>query len=94
MACKTLHGGESVTWAQGAMLGLIMLASGVANVTPGNVGVEQFAAEVTGRLLGLPEHVGLAASAVFRAVSLGVTLVVGPVFSAVLAKRNKRERLD
>jgi uncharacterized membrane protein YbhN (UPF0104 family) len=86
LACKTLHGGEAVTWPQGAMLGLIMLASGVANVTPGNVGVEQFAAEVTGRLLGLPANMGLAASAIFRAVSLGVTLVAGPILSAMLAR--------
>lgn len=89
LACKTLHGGEAVTWPQGAMLGLIMLASGVANVTPGNVGVEQFAAEVTGRLLGLPASVGLAASTIFRAMSLAATFSLSPIFSAVLARQRE-----
>lgn len=87
LACKTLHGGENVTWPSGAMLGLIILASGIANVTPGNVGVEQFAAEVTARLLHLPPNVGLAASAIFRAVSMVATLVLGPIFTTVLARR-------
>jgi uncharacterized membrane protein YbhN (UPF0104 family) len=87
LACKTLHGGEHVTWPTGAMLGLIILASGIANVTPGNVGVEQFAAEVTARLLHLPPNVGLAASAIFRAVSMLVTLVLGPIFTTALARR-------
>src|SRR5258706_12128882 len=39
------------------MLGVMVLASGVVNVTPGNVGVEQAAAEITSRLLHVAPNV-------------------------------------
>ena len=90
LACKTLHGGENVTWTAAVMMGLIILASGIANVTPGNVGVEQFAAEMTARLLHLPPYVGLAASAIFRAVSMVVVIVIGPFFAAALGRLSRQ----
>jgi len=90
LACKTVHGGEAVSWPSSIMLGLIILASGIANITPGNVGVEQFAAELTGRLLHLPPNVGLVASAIFRIVSMLTVLAIGPIFTALLARRRSR----
>jgi uncharacterized membrane protein YbhN (UPF0104 family) len=90
LACKTIQGGEAVSWPSSIMLGLIILASGIANITPGNVGVEQFAAELTGRLLHLPPNVGLVASAVFRVVSMLTVLAIGPIFTVLLARRRSR----
>ena len=87
LACKTVHGGDAVSWPSSIMLGLIILASGIANITPGNVGVEQFAAELTGRLLHLPPYVGLMASAIFRVVSMLTVLAIGPIFTVLLARR-------
>src|SRR5258706_7251609 len=72
------------------MLGVMVLASGVVNVTPGNVGVEQAAAEITSRLLHVAPNVGFLASAIFRAVSAVIVLAIGPFFSALLARELNR----
>jgi hypothetical protein len=89
LACRTLPEGRDVSWATALMLGVMVLASGVINVTPGNVGVEQGAAELTARLLHVAPNVGFLASAIFRAVSAVVVLAIGPFFSAMLARRMK-----
>jgi uncharacterized membrane protein YbhN (UPF0104 family) len=88
LACKT--SGQEVSWPASVMIGLILLASGIANVTPGNVGVEQFAAELTGRLLHLHSNVGLLASLTFRIVSMATVFAIGPLFTALLARRRAR----
>ena len=91
LACHTLPEGHGVSWPTALMLGLMVLASGIANVTPGNVGVEQGAAEITARLLRVTPNVGFLASAIFRAVSVVTVLVVGPVFVVLLMKRKNAE---
>jgi hypothetical protein len=87
LGCSSIPAGRDVSWPTAAMLGLIVLASGIASVTPGNIGVEQFAAEATGRLLRVTANVGLLGSAIFRAVSVLVVLAVAPVFGMLLAQR-------
>ena len=82
-----------VTWLSTLMMGLISAASGVINVTPGNVGVEQGAAEITSRLLHMriaPTY-GFAASCLFRAMAVIVVFILAPVFSAILARRRPVE---
>jgi hypothetical protein len=92
LACKSIPAGRDISWPTAAMLGLIVLASGIANVTPGNIGVEQFAAEATGRLLHVAANVGLLGSALFRAVSVLVILLVAPAFTIILARRSAASR--
>ena len=87
LACRALPGGQGVTWLMALMLGLMVMASGVINVTPGNVGVEQGAAEMTARLLHVPPMLGFLASALFRLMAVLVVFVIGPIFWASLARR-------
>jgi hypothetical protein len=75
-----------IAWPTAAMLGLMVLASGIISVTPGNIGVEQGAAELTARLLLVPAHVGFLGSAIFRAVSVITVLALAPLFSTLLFK--------
>lgn len=89
LACQTLPDGRGMSWPMSLMLGLMILASGIVNVTPGNLGVEQGAAEWAARLLHVTPNVGFLASAIFRAVSIVIILLIGPVFSAVLARSVK-----
>lgn len=86
LACRALPGGHEVSWLASAMLGLMAMASGIINVTPGNVGVEQGAAEITARLLHLPDNVGFLASCLFRVMAVIVVFILGPMYSAILAK--------
>jgi hypothetical protein len=87
LGCKSLPAGRDISWPTAAMLGLIVLASGIANLTPGNIGVEQFAAEATARLLRVTANVGLLGSAIFRAVSVLVVLAISPLFTMLLARQ-------
>ena len=87
LACQTLPDGHGVNWPMALMLGLMILASGIINVTPGNVGVEQGAAEWAARLLHVAPNIGFLASAIFRAVSVATILLIGPIFSACLARK-------
>jgi uncharacterized membrane protein YbhN (UPF0104 family) len=87
LACHSIPSGGAVTWPMAMMLGLMILASGIANVTPGNIGIEQFVAELAGRLLHVPIGVGLLASAIYRAVAIITIFALGPVLSALLAQR-------
>jgi hypothetical protein len=86
LGCKSIPAGRDISWPTAAMLGLIVLASGIANVTPGNIGVEQFAAEATARLLRVTANVGLLGSAIFRAVSVLVVLAISPLFATLFAR--------
>ena len=87
LACQTLPDGHEVTWPVALMLGLMILASGIVNVTPGNIGVEQGVAEVSARLFHIAPNIGFLGSALFRAVAVMTILVIGPVFSGWLARR-------
>jgi hypothetical protein len=90
LACLSLPGGEGVTWFAALMMGLMILASGIANVTPGNLGVEQAAAMVTAHLLAIRPEVGFLASTLFRVMAIAATFVVGPVLAHWLSKRPPR----
>jgi hypothetical protein len=87
LACLALPGGQRVTWVVGLVLGLLMLASGVAKMTPGNVGVEQAAAMWGAHLLGVEPTLGLLASAIFRATAAAVVFAIGPVMTHRLQDR-------
>jgi hypothetical protein len=91
LACLALPGGEGVTWFVGLMMGLMVLASGIANVTPGNLGVEQAAAMFTAHLLQVRPEVGFLASSLFRVMAIIVTFVLGPVAAHWLAKQRPRK---
>ena len=92
LACLALPGGGRVTWVTGLVLGLLMLASGVAKVTPGNVGIEQGAAMWGAHLMGVEATLGLLASAVFRVSAAVVVFSVGPVMTNWLEGRLGRVR--
>jgi uncharacterized membrane protein YbhN (UPF0104 family) len=88
LACQTLPGGSAVTWPAALMMGLMILASGIVNLTPGNLGVEQAAAGWTASLLHIAAPIGFLASAIFRVVSLLTIVALGPFFAAALARRS------
>ena len=89
LACQTLPGGRAVTWPTSLMMGLMILASGIVNLTPGNLGVEQAAAGWTASLLNVASSVGFLASAIFRVISLLTIVVLGPLFAAALARKTR-----
>jgi hypothetical protein len=76
----------------GLVLGLLMLASGVAKVTPGNVGIEQGAAMWGAHLMGVEATLGLLASALFRVCAAAVVFSVGPVMTNWIEGRLGRGR--
>ncbi|HEY7115995.1 MAG TPA: hypothetical protein VH475_05395, partial [Tepidisphaeraceae bacterium] len=90
LACLALPGGEGVNWFMGLMMGLLVMASGVANVTPGNLGVEQAAAMFTAHLLHVRPEVGFLASSLFRVMAVAVVFAIGPVLAHWLAKQRPR----
>jgi hypothetical protein len=90
LACLALPGG-GVNWFMGLMMGLLVMASGVANVTPGNLGVEQAAAMFTAHLLKIKPEVGFIASSLFRVMAIVVVFAIGPLLAAWLAKQKPRE---
>ena len=90
LACLALPGGEGVTWLTGLMMGLLVMASGVANVTPGNLGVEQAAATFTAHLLDVRPEVGFLASSLFRVMAIVVVFAIGPLLAHWLAKQSPR----
>jgi len=94
LACLALPGGNGVNWFMGLMMGLLVMASGVANVTPGNLGVEQAAAAFTAHLLDIKPGVGFIASSLFRVMAIVVVFVIGPLLAAWLAKQKPRETAE
>jgi hypothetical protein len=92
LACLALPGGEGVSWFKALMMGLLVMASGVANVTPGNLGVEQAAAMFTAHLLQIEPKIGFLASSLFRVMAIGVVFVIGPVMAHWLARQTPRGR--
>jgi len=91
LACLALPGGEGVNWFMGLMMGLLVMASGVANVTPGNLGIEQGAAAFTAELLAMRPGVGFLASSLFRVMAIVVVFAIGPVLATWLTKQKPRE---
>lgn len=87
IACLALPGGQGVTWVVGLVLGLLVLASGVAKMTPGNIGVEQGAAAWGAHLMGIEPAVGLLAGAIFRATAAAVVFGLGPIMTRQLQDR-------
>jgi hypothetical protein len=87
LACLALPGGANVNWFMGLMMGLLVMASGVANVTPGNLGVEQAAAVFTAYLLKINTDIGLLASSLFRVMAIIVVFAIGPFLAHWLARR-------
>jgi len=90
LACLALPGGEDVNWFMALMMGLLVMASGVANVTPGNLGVEQAAAMFTAHLLKIPQEVGFLASSLFRVMAVVVVFAIGPLLAHWLARQPAR----
>jgi len=93
LACRALPGGEGVSWPMGLMMGLLVMASGVANVTPGNLGVEQAAAMFTAHLLQIEPKIGFLASSLFRVMAIGVVFAIGPIMAHWLARREPHEKM-
>lgn len=94
LACLSLPGGHQIHLFQGLMMGLLIMSSGVFNVTPGNLGVEQAAAMFTAHLLHIPEEIGFLASSLFRVMAVIVVFVIGPLFTHWLAKQPPRKRVS
>jgi hypothetical protein len=92
LACLALPGGEGVNWFAGLMMGLLIMASGVANVTPGNLGVEQAAAMLAAHLLKIRPEVAFLASSLFRVMAVMVVIVIGPLLAHWLARQPPRPR--
>ena len=90
LACRAFPGGESATGLTGLLIALSVMVSGVSNLTPGNLGVEQVAAGYTAGLLHLDRHTGGLASALYRFAAVVVVFAIGPFLSAWLARQRPR----
>jgi hypothetical protein len=87
LACRAFPGGERTTGLTGLLIALSVIVSGVSNLTPGNLGVEQAAAAFTASLLHLDPLIGGLASGLYRATAIAVVFAIGPFLSAWLARR-------
>jgi hypothetical protein len=94
LACRALPLAQDVSWPGSLMLALMITAAGIANVTPGNLGVEQGAAELTGRLLRMAPNTGLLASVLFRAMAVLVVFLLSPALGAWLRCRCKKVDIE
>jgi hypothetical protein len=83
LACRSLPGGQDVTWLTALMLGLVMTVSAVVNV----LGIEQAAAGVAAHLLNVDPKLGFLASALFRVMAILVVFATGPLMAHWLARR-------
>jgi hypothetical protein len=90
LACRALPGGEQVNWLMGLMMGLLVMASGVLNVTPGNLGVEQMVAMLTALLLRVDPSLAFLASSLYRAMAIVTIFSTGPILAAWLARQKPR----
>ena len=90
LACLALPGGHDINWFMGLMIGLLVMASGVANVTPGNLGVEQAAAMFTAHLLKIRPEIGFLSSSLFRVMAVIVVFAIGPLLAHWLARQRPR----
>jgi UDP-N-acetylglucosamine 2-epimerase (non-hydrolysing) len=70
--------GNPIGWSGSLMLGLMANASGIANVTPGNLGITESAAALGAYLLRGDPHLAIVAYSVIRVVSVCVLALVGP----------------
>lgn len=72
--------GHSVGWAGSLMIGLLANAAGVANVTPGNIGVVESATGLGAFLLSGDTHLAVVAYSLYRVASIVVLGVSTTVF--------------
>jgi hypothetical protein len=91
LAFLALPGGGGVSWLAGLLVALAVMGSGVVNVTPGNLFVEQFVAMGAAYLLGVDKPLALAASALYRAMAVVCVFAIGPALTAWLARQLPRE---
>ena len=91
LACKAMQTGSAVSWPTALVMGLLLLASGIINVTPGNIGIEQATTEVTARLLRIAPNIGFLASSIFRVVSALVVIAISPVFIPLMKRMNRAD---
>lgn len=79
--------GQPVGFAASLLVTLIAMASGVFNVTPGNLGIAEAAAWSTARLIGADADIAVVAFTLLRIVSATVIFAHAPVVIPRLASR-------
>jgi uncharacterized membrane protein YbhN (UPF0104 family) len=79
--------GQPIGWSGGLMLGLLANASGIANITPGNLGVTESAAALGAYFLQGDTRLAVVAYSVYRAISIAVLAVIGSAFLLVFGRR-------
>lgn len=93
-----LEGMGAATNFLGALtIALFMMFLNVATITPGNFGVQEFAAGYLAAHIGLDFDIGFLATLVVRIVSIGMMLALSPFFLRVisgLSSRNTRPQVD
>lgn len=72
--------GNLIGWSGSVMLGLLANAAGVANVTPGNIGIVESATALGAYLLKGNPNLAVVAYSVYRAASLVVLVIVSSIF--------------
>jgi uncharacterized membrane protein YbhN (UPF0104 family) len=68
-----------------ALVSLMSMASGIINLTPGNLGVAESAAWITAQMSGGNAQVAVVAFTVFRLMSMVVIFGLTPVFTSRLS---------
>jgi len=81
--------GRPVAWAASLLLSLVVYASGIINITPGNLGIAESAAWVTAYLLQGDADEAVVAYTLFRLMSVIITFGLAPLFLARLSLGGK-----
>ena len=77
--------GRPVSLLASLLLTLVITASGIVNVTPGNLGVSESAAWITAHLIRANAHEAVVAYALFRVMAVLIVLVLTPFFASRLS---------
>ena len=77
--------GRPVTWPASLLLSLVVFASGIINITPGNLGIAESAAWVTAYLIHIDADEAVVAYTLFRLVAIISVFSLTPYFVARLS---------
>ena len=77
--------GRPVTWPASLLLSLVVFASGIINITPGNLGIAESAAWVTAYLIHIDADEAVVAYTLFRLVAIISVFSLTPYFMARLS---------
>jgi uncharacterized membrane protein YbhN (UPF0104 family) len=81
--------GIQITLAKALFIAAISNLSIIVAITPGNLGIGDAINVFIANMIGIPLTEAIAATILLRAINLAVILILGPIFSYYLTKKNE-----